>query len=135
MWASTTWRWKFLVRHVNVCRQFKGKVLNFKVWRTNFEFLTLFSWSSQWCRKRQQIMNLFWTTFFSINIQRDLNFGAFYYIIDNFSCCSKYKCWRETIRVLLTCTDSGFFGDFFFSKVFFSRWSKKKIFFFIFIPF
>ena len=60
-------------------------------------FLTFFSWSWQWCRKRCQITNLFWTTFLSINIQRDLNFGTFYYIIDNFSCCSKFKCWQETI--------------------------------------
>ena len=72
-------------------------VLDFKVWRTNFEFLTFFSWSWQWCRKRRQITNLFWTTFLSINIQRYLNFGAFYYIIDNFSCCSKFKCLQETI--------------------------------------
>ena len=67
------------------------------MWRTNFEFLAFFSWSWQWCRKRRQITNLFWTTFLSINIQRYLNFGAFYYIIDNFGCCSKFKCWREII--------------------------------------
>ena len=72
-------------------------VLDFKVWRTNFEFLTFFCWSWQWCRKRRQIINLFLTIFLSINIQRDLNFGAFYYIIDNFSRCSKFRCWRKTI--------------------------------------
>ena len=38
-------------------------VLDFKVLLTNFEFLTFFSWSWQWCRKRRQITNLFWTTF------------------------------------------------------------------------
>ena len=73
------------------------KISNFKVWRTNF--LTFFSWSWQWCRKKHQIMNLFWTTFLSINIQRYLNFGTFYYIIDNFSCCWKFECLRETISL------------------------------------
>ena len=72
-------------------------VLDFKVWRTSFEFLTFFSWSWQWCRKRRQITNLFWTTFLRINTQRDLNFAAFYYFIDNISCCSKFKCFQETI--------------------------------------
>ena len=30
-------------------------------------------------------------------IPRDLNFYTFYYIIDNFSCCPKFKCWQATI--------------------------------------
>ena len=31
-----------------------------------------------------------------IDILRYLNFGTFYYIIDNFSCCLKFENWRET---------------------------------------
>ena len=53
-------------------------VLDFKVRRTNFEFLTFFS---------SEVGN---------DVEKDFNFVAFYYIIDN-SCCSKFKCWRETI--------------------------------------
>ena len=35
------------------------------------------------------------TGFFGVQLsKRHLNFGA--YTIDNFSCCLKFKCWRET---------------------------------------
>ena len=42
----------------------------------------------------------FLITFWLQLFQGDLNFGTFYYIIDNFSCCLKFKCWRETISPL-----------------------------------
>ena len=66
------------------------------MWRRKFTILKIFSWSCQWCKKRRQNLNMFWTYSQNIPRQRDLNFGAFYYIILNFSCSSKFKCWRET---------------------------------------
>ena len=67
-----------------------------KVWRTDFVFLSPFSWSWEWLYKRRQILNYDLTTSVFMFWKVDLNFGAFYYIIDNFSCSSKFKCWRET---------------------------------------